>query len=137
MTEVPAEGTALGYIVERDGPHKIELTTQIVPALTGIGFGVKATNVSGTPLAPVTISVKHPPFPGITSTQDVWQDSFIAGGTNYNYFTFEFPFELQTGRWEFRASIRDRPLYHVAFEVVPPEQVPDLTKICPGPPLIG
>lgn len=132
---VPADGTTLGYITERQAAQQIKLTTQTIPLLKGIGFGVRSTNISGDNLGPVQITVTHPMFPGHGSTQDVWIDTFETDSVNFNFFTFEFPFEMQTGTWTFQASRFDQPLYAVTFQVVDPKVAPQLAAICAGPAL--
>lgn len=135
VNRLPAEGTTLGYISERQGSQQIELTTQTIPLLKGIGFGVRSANVSGSILSSVKITVSHPLFPEHGSTQDVWFDTFELDSVNFNFFTFEFPFEMQTGSWTFTASRFDEPLYSVSFQVVDPQKVPHLAAICSGPAL--
>jgi hypothetical protein len=132
---IPADGTTLGYITERQAAQKIALTTQTIPLMKGIGFGVRSTNISGGNLERVQITVTHPLFPGHGSTQDVWEDSFGRDSINFNFFTFEFPFEMQAGRWTFSASRMDQPLFFVEFNVVSPKSAPHLAAVCAGPAL--
>ena len=135
VVRIPAEGTKLGYITQRQGAQQISLTTQTIPLVSGIGFGVRSTNISGGALGPIQITVKHPKFPGHASTQDTWTDTFETDSVNFNFFTFEFPFEMQTGAWTFTASQFDRPLYSVSFQVVEATSVPHLAAVCAGPSL--
>ena len=133
VERVPADGTVLGYITERQASQSIELTTQTIPLLKGIGFGIRTTNISDTLLGSVQVTVSHPPFPGHGSTADTWFDTFTPDSVNFNFFTFEFPFEMQTGTWTFTAHRFDVPLYSVSFNVVDPKTVPNLTSLCKGP----
>jgi hypothetical protein len=133
IVRIPAEGTTLGYITQRQAAQQISLTTQTIPLINGIGFGVRSQNISGGRLGPIQITVTHPNFPGHNSTQDVWQDTFETDSINFNFFTFEFPFEMQTGVWTFTASRFDQPIYSVTFKVVDPKTVPQLAAVCAGP----
>jgi hypothetical protein len=135
--QILAPDTTLGFIDARDGPHAITLTTQVVPAVRGLSFGVTATNISGATLSSVTFQTKHPPFPGHLKTIESYQALFEAGDAYFDYFTFDYPYEMQTGTWEFSAQYAGKVLYRAKFEIVAPEIAPDLANICPGPPLLG
>ena len=137
IAEIPAQNTILGYIETRDGSHEIAVTTHVIPAYPGVSFGVSATNISGNNLSPVTFSTEHPKFSGHSSTEDSYTSDFTDGDVYFDYFSFDFLYELQTGKWEFSAHHLGRPLYRVEFIVVPHQEAPDLVNVCPGPPLIG
>jgi len=128
--ELPAPGTHLGVIKQREGWQKIEYTTQVIPMVNGIGFGVEAAPLQD--LTGVQVTVFHPPYPGTNVTEESWISDFSTDAQNLSFFTFEFPFELVEGRWAIQATHRGNILYAVEFDVVPASRFPDIDGLCPA-----
>lgn len=133
--ELPAPGTHLGTIKQREGWQKIEYTTQVIPMLDGIGFGVEAAPLSD--LIGAQITILHPPYRGTDVTTEQWTTDILTANQNLNFFTFEFPFELVPGRWAMQASHKGKLLYAVEFDVVHPDRFPDVKGLCEGPAVIS
>lgn len=133
--ELPAPGTHLGMIKQREGWQKIEYTTQAIPMVEGIGFGVSASPFED--IIGATITVTHPPYPGTDVTDETWVTDVIVGSSNLNYFTFEFPFEQVPGRWAIQAEYDGDVLYAVEFDVVDPDRFPNIDGLCKGPAVIS
>lgn len=133
--ELPAPGTHLGTIKQREGWQAIAYSTQLIPMVDGIGFGVAASPVSD--ITGVEITITHPPYPDTTVTDESWTSDVIAGSSNLNFFTFEFPFERVPGRWAIQATHRGTVLYAVEFDVVAPSRFPNIDGLCEGPAAIS
>ena len=106
-TKLPAPGTHLGFITQRDQSQFIEHQTQIIPLTKGIGFGVDVTEES-------------------------WQTDIVRDASNLNFFLFECPFEMVAGEWAIQASHRGQIVYSVSFKVVDPARIPNLASYCSG-----
>ncbi|SFS20456.1 protein of unknown function [Yoonia litorea] len=104
--------------------------TQVVPAVIGVGFGVKLQATAETPFQPVTITLSHPPM----GAEGISRQSFtsaISGETpTVAFFQFDHGYELVEGTWYFEAREGDQLIYRVAFRIVPPQQVPALANAC-------
>lgn len=133
--ELPAPGTHLGTIKQREGWQKIEYTTQVIPMLDGIGFGVEATPLDD--LIGAEITIQHPPYKDTDVTEERWITDIVTANQNLNFFTFEFPFELVPGRWSMQATHKGNLLYAVEFDVVDPSRFPDIKGLCDGPAVIS
>ncbi|EPX76937.1 DUF3859 domain-containing protein [Litoreibacter arenae] len=131
-TKMPAPGTHLGFITQRDQSQRIEHTTQIVPLSEGIGFGVDVHLPDGLELRDAEITVTHPPYPGTDVTTESWTSSLLPQASNLNFFLFEFPFEMVAGEWGIQASHDGRLVYSVSFNVVDPSRIPHLSRYCDG-----
>ena len=131
-TKLPAPGTHLGFITQRDQNQRIEHTTQIIPLSRGVGFGVDVQLPDGTSLRGVEISVFHPPYVGTEVTEERWRSDFLPRTSNLNFFLFEFPFEMVAGEWSIQASHQGTLLYSATFQVVDPSRIPNLSSYCSG-----
>jgi len=129
--ELPAPGTHLGVIKQREGWQRIEYTTQTIPMVKGIGFGVEAAPLRN--LTGVQVTVFHPPYPGTDVTEESWISDFNTDAQNLSFFTFEFPFEMVQGRWAIQATHLGSTLYSVEFDVVPASKYPNVDGLCAGP----
>lgn len=126
----PAPGTVAGatHIIDIDPPFVS--TSRRVPAVIGIGFGVKAMAADGLGLDDVTMVVTHPPM-GKEQVRTQSYGTRISGvAPSLTFYQFDYPYELVTGLWQMTAVRNDEVLYHTSFEVVPARQVPELASIC-------
>ena len=131
-TKLPAPGTHLGFITQRDQSQFIEHQTQIIPLTKGIGFGVDAKVLGDIDLRGVEVTVLHPPYAGTDVTEESWQTDIVRDASNLNFFLFEFPFEMVAGEWAIQASHRGQIVYSVSFKVVDPARIPNLASYCSG-----
>ena len=105
-------------------------TNRRVPAVVGIGFGIKAqaSDVSGIP--EVTMTITHPPMGKAKATVQTFQ-TVISGQTpSLTFYQFDFDYELVEGTWQMEATQGGVVIYRTTFVVLPPEQVPELARIC-------
>jgi len=117
------------HIVEQAPPFVS--TGRLVPAVIGIGFGVRASVQSIDGLDAVTMTVTHPPFADSGATQQ----SFItglgaAGMPGITFYQFDYGYELAVGDWTMTATAGTETLYEVTFTVVAPTALPDLAGAC-------
>jgi hypothetical protein len=125
-----APETASGIINIVPDLPQIRFSQTVVPAALDIGFGVLSRAPEGMVHDPVTITVTHPPFPdsGIEverwTTRLGWEEFSLTG------FSFDVPEELVLGSWTFAAHAGGRELFHVTFEVVPPDMAAPVLAEC-------
>jgi hypothetical protein len=126
----PAPGTIAGttHIIDLEPPFVSN--SRRVPAVLGIGFGIKSqTSLSGG-LDGVIMVVSHPEM----GERDVTAQSFVTRISDSNpsltFYQFDYAYELLPGPWRMTAMRDDAVLFEVAFEVVPPSAVPELADVC-------
>ena len=126
----PAPGTVAGttHIIEKEPPFVSN--ARRVPAVLGIGFGVKSqTDVVGG-LDGVTWVVSHPSMGG----DNVETQNFVTRISDlkpsFKFYQFDYAYELLPGPWQMTAMRGENILYQVNFDVVPPEAVPELARVC-------
>ena len=126
----PAPDTIAGttHIVAEDPPFIAEITQ--VPAVLGIGFGVKAQAMNPDGLSDVTINVTHPPMGRGGITQQSYQTWISGADTSMSFYQFDEEYERVTGTWTFTASHAGDELFSVSFDVVPPTALPELAEAC-------
>lgn len=105
-------------------------TGRQVPAVLGLGFGVKAQLADPFAIRTVTISVTHPPMGPEGVMRQSWQMQLNGIRTQLTSFRFEDAFELVIGDWTISAVQGDLTLYRVAFTVVPIADFPGLADLC-------
>ncbi|UWQ96113.1 DUF3859 domain-containing protein [Rhodobacteraceae bacterium M385] len=128
----PAPATASGVINIVPSVPDFPFRQTAVPAELGIGFGVLASAPVGTLYEPVTVTVTHPPYPGSDVTVEQWVTD-IDAGRNLMGFSFDHAHELVLGTWTFSATtLEGEELFHIAFEVVAPELLPQVISTCFG-----
>ncbi|WP_341863491.1 DUF3859 domain-containing protein [Gymnodinialimonas sp. 57CJ19] len=128
----PAPATASGVINIVPVVPDFPFHQTIVPAQLGIGFGVLASAPLGATYAPVTVTVTHPPYPDNDITVEQWITD-IDAGRNLMGFSFDHAHELVLGPWTFSATtLEGEELFHIAFEVVAPELLPQVISTCFG-----
>ena len=127
---IPAPGTVAGTTHVIDKEPEFVSTTQRVPAVLGVGFGVKTRAAAPEGIDVVTMVVTHPAMgPENTTTQN-FQTRISGEDASLTFYQFDFTYELVLGMWQFTAISGDAALYTVAFEVVDPRQVPELAGVC-------
>lgn len=125
-----APETASGVINIVPDLPRIRVAQTVVPAAIDIGFGVLSRAPDGMVHDPVTITVTHPPFPGSGIEVERWTTRLDSAEFNLTGFSFDVPEELVTGTWTFTASMAEVELFHVEFEVVPPELAAPVLAEC-------
>lgn len=126
----PAPGTVAGVTnVIADEPPFVSLVNK-VPAVMGIGFGAKAMSESAFGIDNVTMTITHPPMGPEKATSQSFQTSISGTDTSITFYQFDYEYELLPGTWTMQASDGDEVLYTTSFEVVPPQNVPELAAIC-------
>lgn len=114
----------------RDAANDISFIaeTQVVPAMVGMGFGVRA-QVAGADL-PVTIVVDHPPFGAGGQTRQTYSTTLSSRALSGFFYQFENPAEAAPGLWRVSAFAGPTLVYSLDFEVVPPRAGDGLIAAC-------
>ncbi|PVA06382.1 DUF3859 domain-containing protein [Thalassorhabdomicrobium marinisediminis] len=104
-----------------------------VPAVIGIGFGVRAGLKGDFGQDGVTMTVTHPPFTG--AGKGATRQSFVTSlstshSPSITFYQFDYPYELALGEWTMTAEAAGEILYQVSFTVVPPAALPELANAC-------
>ena len=126
----PAPDTVAGVtnIIEGDPPF-ISRSRQ-VPAVLGMGFGIKA-QAKALDQFDVLMTVTHPPMGDRALTRQSYYTSVAASDRSLTSYQFDYDYELVEGDWTFEATnAAGEVLYRVTFTVVPPEAVPQLAAAC-------
>ncbi len=126
----PAPDTIAGstHLVDETPPFIAEITQ--VPAVIGIGFGVKAQALDPMGLNDVTVTVTHPPMGDAGVTRQSYTSWISGTEPSITFYQFDDDYERVTGTWTF-TGVRDGvALFSVAFEVVPPQALPGLAEAC-------
>ncbi|MBF9030825.1 DUF3859 domain-containing protein [Rhodobacterales bacterium HKCCE3408] len=131
----PAPETASGVINLHPGLPEMRLEQLVVPAVRDLGFGALIRLAPGE-TRDVTITVTHPPFPGSGIEVERWYTTFDSDDYGLNGFSFDREEEKVPGTWTFSAHAGEELIYHIEFEVVPAEALPDAASVCSGA-LIG
>lgn len=130
LREEPAPETANGHVNIVPSVPDLPFRQKVVPAQIGIGFGVVSWAPAGVTHSPVTVTVTHPPFLESGVEVERWETD-LDDISNLTGFSFDYPEELVLGDWTFTASLADgTELYHVEFEVVAPELMPQVIAAC-------
>jgi hypothetical protein len=125
-----APDTAAGVVNIVPAVPDIRFAQTIVPAALDIGFGILSRAPAGVVHDPVTITVTHPPFPGNGIEVERWITTIDGEGMNLTGYSFDIPEELVLGTWTFSAHAEGAELFHVTFEVVPPDLARDVLTDC-------
>lgn len=128
--ETLAPGTLAGTThLIRDDPPFVSLGNR-VPAVIGIGFGSKAMATTLEGLDNITITVTHPPMGASGVTTQTFQSSISGIDTSLTFYQFDYEYELLIGTWELEAQYQGELLYRTTFEIVPPQDIPEIATIC-------
>ena len=116
----PAPDTIAGttHLIDEEPPFVSN--ARVVPAVLGIGFGVKAQTPIEGGINQITMVVAHPAM----GNEGVESQSFLT------FYQFDYSYELLPGSWTMTAMRADEVLYQVDFEIVPPDLVPELAGVC-------
>ncbi|SIO33276.1 DUF3859 domain-containing protein [Vannielia litorea] len=125
-----APGTERGRVDVFDTPPELSPLGQVVPALLGLGFGVRARAADGVSISGAIFHVIHPPFDGTGTTEQSWQASYTDKALSTHLYRFDFPYEAMTGTWVMEAVHEGELLYRIPFTVVPPEAYPGARELC-------
>lgn len=129
--EDPAPETASGTINIVPSIPDFRFRTKLIPAEIGIGFGVLATAPAGMLHDPVTVTVTHPPYAATGITVERWETDIDDLAPSLMGFSFDAPEELLLGAWTFSAATASgEELFHIAFEVVAPDLMPQILSAC-------
>ncbi|MBF9044418.1 DUF3859 domain-containing protein [Rhodobacterales bacterium HKCCE4037] len=129
----PAPETASGVLNIVPILPDFQFRQKIVPAEVGIGFGVLATAAPGLLHDPVTVTVTHPPYPESGIEVERWISDIEDLSPSLMGFSFDHPEELVLGEWTFSAhTATGDELFHIAFEVVSPDIMPQVISTCFG-----
>jgi len=131
-------------VVTRDAPNTVAGTTNVVedappfvsrgrlvPAVLGIGFGVRAGLASDEGTDGVTMTVSHPALPQNGATEQSFVT--VVGGKDtpgITFYQFDYDYELTLGDWTMTASVGAVTLYETTFTVVAPQTLPQLAGAC-------
>lgn len=127
MDRAPAPGTETGWIhVPLDQIDFTWAGQQVVPAVIGMGFGIKATGAPGFATAVGETRVFRPG----RAEPEAWASDISEIGPTLAFFRFDRPEELIPGTWAIEGWDRGNRLYRVEFEVVPATALPGLAGAC-------
>ena len=126
--EAPGTITGRSHIIEAM-PEFVSLD-QIVPSVIGVGFGIRMQAVAGTPTMPVTVTLRHPPMGSDGTQQQTFTSAISGDGPTIAFFQFDHDYERVEGQWSFEARDGDQLIYRAVFQVVPPQDIPQLADIC-------
>lgn len=116
--------------VIKDAPPFVS-TARLVPAVLGIGFGVRAGMSSEFGQDGVLMTATHPPLAGSDATSQsfyTYVGSFDDPGITF--YQFDHGYELALGDWTMTASYGGLTLYETTFTVVSPATLPQLAGAC-------
>ena len=122
-----APGTVSGTILSVESAPDFISTGRTVPAVIGVGFGVRSGVAGDLGVEGVTMTVTHPPFAGTGTTEQsftTYVGTELAPGITF--YQFDYGYELALGEWTMTATV----LYELDFVVVPPTALPELADIC-------
>lgn len=104
--------------------------TQVVPAVLGIGFGIRARVAAPDGLGGVTVTVTHPPFAGSGTTQQTYSAALSGTVLSGFFYRLEDPEEVAPGAWRIVARQGDILLYDIDFRLVVPRPGDGLLRAC-------
>ncbi len=134
--EAPDTAAGTTHVVEKAPPFVSH--SHRVPAVLGIGFGVSSGLDSLFGSDGVLISVSHPPFDGLGTTEQSYASRIgTTTDPSINFYQFDEAYELVLGEWVMTASLNQVTLWEVTFLVVPPAAMPELAGACGYLDLIG
>lgn len=117
-------GSATGYFLHSDDMVFQERTEEIEPE-PGMSFGISYQFVDDTEdaeLIDFVCRIKHPKlvnpetgeeFTETIEEKDAWSDDF-----GFDFYTFEFDWELQLGEWVFEIIYKDRVMCSQTFTLL-------------------
>ncbi len=124
-----APGTISGFTNTIEGLVEFTSTSRRVPAVIGISFGALVTAKSFD-RSNVTVTLTHPPMGDAGVEVETYATYISATNDSPVLFSLEYDYELVTGPWRFDVSHQGQLLYTANFEVVEPQDLPELANIC-------
>ncbi|MDF1872153.1 DUF3859 domain-containing protein [Vannielia sp.] len=125
-----APGTERGSVDVFDKAPELSPLGTVVPALPGLGFGVRARAADGLTIAGATFRVIHPPFTESGTTEQSWSANYTDDGFSTHLYRFDYPHEMVTGTWVMEATHAGAVLYRVNFTVIPAKDFPGAETLC-------
>ena len=101
-----------------------------VPAVMGVGFGIKAMAVDPIGMTPVTMTITHPAMGNKKIKRQSFATRISGENPSLTFYQFDYAYELLPGLWTMEAMYGDTLIYRTTFKVVPPHQIPELAKVC-------
>jgi len=126
----PAPDTVAGTTHLIDSEPTFVSTNRRVPAVVGIGFGIKALALDINGIPGVTMTITHPPMGKAKATAQTFHTVISGQSPSLTFYQFDFDYELVEGTWQLEATQGGTVLYRTTFDVLPPEEVPELARIC-------
>lgn len=126
----PAPNTIAGSTYLFDVEPDFVSTKRRVPAVLGVGFGVKAQAADPLGIANLTMTITHPEMGELGTTSQSFGSNISGANASLTFYQFNFDYELVTGFWQTEAASGADVLYRTTFEVLPPDQIPELAAIC-------
>ena len=128
--EMDAPGTVAGttHLIGEEPPFVS--AARRVPAVLGIGFGIKSQSVDTNGISDVVMMITHPPMGDAGAQSQTFTSSISGLDPSLTFYQFDFEYELLPGIWQIQASKDGKVLYRTTFEVLPPELVPELASVC-------
>ena len=131
-----APDTMAGFIYEPEAPVEMVAEGQVLPAVIGLGFGVRYT-LTDTDMTVLHYIVSHPAMPPNGMTVQRWRSDLSGGNIGTVFFQFDFENELQPGDWRIAAMIDGEVAFDVGFTVRPASDLPGLVGLCQGGSLLS
>ena len=128
ILDAPDTVAGTTHIIAEEPPFVA--VTRRVPAVLGIGFGIKSRTVDFAGLESVIMTVTHPPMGDGGATSQSFATTIRGTDPSLTFYQFDFDYELLPGIWQMTAASDGDILFRTTFEVLPPEQVPELAEIC-------
>jgi len=139
VCDLPISGTEIapdtdkGEINVIDGDFTFSTHGNVVPAVLGMSFGVKARTISPDHIEGVLFKSTHPPLKDSGVTEESWIGSIGPEEYSSQLYSFEVPTELVTGEWSLSAHKDGELIYYTRFNVVDPDKAPAyLRQLCKG-----
>jgi hypothetical protein len=126
-----APETESGQMNMIDGERAFDVVTDVVPAVPGLSFGIRAT-VAGEDAVVARLEVLHPPMGARGVTSQAWDVTLYPGEASLNLFTFEHEYERVPGAWAFRLTDGETVLAEQRFTVLNGIPVPAVERVCFG-----
>ena len=126
----PAPDTVAGTTHVIDVEPPFVSTENRVPAVLGIGFGIKAMASGYDGIDDVTMRITHPPMGDGGVTSQTYPSRISGLDPSLTFYQFDFDYELLEGTWQMEAFKQGTLLYRTSFEVVAPRKLPELASVC-------
>ena len=104
--------------------------SQVVPAVRGVGLGVKARSDATIGMLPIEMILTHPPMGEDGITRQTFVSLITPDRNAIIFFQFDHDYELVTGPWSFTAMRDGQTVFRANFQVVSPDEMPDLADTC-------